>query len=365
MNRPRTVNAVPAHEATIEARVSRARRLLARLANVRGWLAFVFVVAALSAWYIAAFGLAGFLQQFINGVQRGSIYALIALGFTMVYGIIRLINFAQGDIFMFGAYIAAFVGAALLGHGHWLAFGAALLGAMAATAALGVLIERVAYRPLRNSPKFSALTTAMGVSILLENFFAVPPKSAPFPLNLIVFGPDYRHFPALIDVSYYSFGSVYFTTLHVVDFVLAVALMIVLDYVVRRTNTGKAMRAVAFSMDGAKLMGIDVNRIIAITFALGSALSAAAGLMYGVTYGILASPYFGIFPGLQAFIAAVLGGIGSIPGAVLGGFVMGITETFATSVNSNLGYMSSFIILIVVLLFKPAGLLGRLQREKV
>jgi branched-chain amino acid transport system permease protein len=205
----------------------------------------------------------------------------------------------------------------------------------------------------------------MGVSILLENFFAISPHAVPFPLNHVVFGPDYRHFPALIDVGYYAFGSIYFTTLHILDFDLAVALMVLLNWFVRRTSTGKAMRAVAFSMDGAKLMGVDVDRTIAITFAIGSALSAAAGLMYGVTYGILASPYFGIFPGLQAFIAAVLGGIGSIPGAVLGGFVMGISETFATSVDSNLGYMSSFVILIVVLLFKPAGLLGKLQREKV
>lgn len=341
------------------------KRLSRRGSAVRGWVIFVGVIAALIWWYVDVFGFASFLQQLINGIQRGSIYALIALGFTMVYGIIGLINFAQGDIFMFGAYIAAFIGAVLLAHGHWLGFFGALAGTMLITAALGVLIERVAYRPLRNSPKFSALTTAMGVSILLENFFAVSPRVAPFPLNLIVFGPDYRHFPALIDVGYYAFGSVYFTTLHIVDFVLAVLLMVLLNYFVRHTNTGKAMRAVSFSMDGAKLMGLNVNLVIAITFAVGSALSAAAGLMYGVTYGILASPYFGIFPGLQAFIAAVLGGIGSIPGAVLGGFVMGISETFATSVDSNLGYMSSFIILIVVLLFKPAGLLGTLQREKV
>ncbi len=326
---------------------------------------FMIVIVALGWWYIEAFGTAAFLQQLINGLQRGSIYALIALGFTMVYGIIGLINFAQGDIFMFGAYVAAIIGAPLLAYGHWWGFAGALLGSMLITAALGVLIERIAYRPLRNSPKFSALTTAMGVSILLENFFAISPRDVPFPLNLIVFGPDYRHFPALIDVAYYSFGGIYFTTLHILDFVLAVLLMVLLNYFVRHTNMGKAMRAVAFSMDGAKLMGLNVNSVIAITFAVGSALSAAAGLMYGVTYGILASPYFGIFPGLQAFIAAVLGGIGSIPGAVLGGFVMGISETFATSVDSNLGYMSSFVILIVVLLFKPAGLLGTLQREKV
>jgi branched-chain amino acid transport system permease protein len=341
------------------------KRFGKRYASVRRWSIIACVVVALSWWYIDAFGFDSFLQQLINGLQRGSIYALIALGFTMVYGIIGLINFAQGDIFMFGAYIAAFVGAVLLGFGHWLGFLGALAGTMLITAALGVLIERVAYRPLRNSPKFSALTSAMGVSIFLENFFAVSPHSAPFPLNLIVFGPDYIHFPALIDVGYYSVGGIYFTTLHILDFVLAVVLMVLLNYLVRHTNTGKAMRAVAFSMDGAKLMGLNVDLVIAITFAVGSALSAAAGLMYGVTYGILASPYFGLFPGLQAFIAAVLGGIGSIPGAVLGGFVMGLSETFATSIDSNLGYMSSFVILILVLLFKPAGLLGTLQKEKV
>jgi branched-chain amino acid transport system permease protein len=205
----------------------------------------------------------------------------------------------------------------------------------------------------------------MGVSLFLENFFALPPASVPFPLNRIVFGPNYMRFPSLVDVQYYVIGYVYFTSLHVLDFALAVALMIVLNYVVRHTTTGKAMRAVAFNKDGARLMGVDVNRTVAVTFALGSALGAASGLMYGITYGILASPYFGIFPGLQAFIAAVLGGIGVIPGAVFGGLVMGVSETFATSINSNLGYMTSFLILIVVLLVRPAGLLGRVEREKV
>jgi branched-chain amino acid transport system permease protein len=316
-------------------------------------------------WYVASFGLAAFLQQLINGLQRGSIYALIALGFTMVYGIIQLINFAHGDIFMFGAYIAAFTGGALLSRGDWVALIGALIVSMATTALLGVLIERIAYRPLRYRPRFSALTTAMGVSIFLENFLALPPRSVPFPLDHVVFGPNYIRFPPLVDVQYYVIGDVYFTTLHILDFALALALMVLLTYAIRHTTTGKAMRAVAFSKDGARLMGISVDRTIAMTFAIGSALGAASGVMYGMTYGILASPYLGIFPGLQAFIAAVLGGIGIIPGAVLGGFVMGISETFATSINSNLGYMTSFIILIVVLLVRPAGLLGRLQREKV
>lgn len=326
------------------------------------------IVAALIlfiAWYIATHGLAAFLQQLINGLQRGSIYALIALGFTMVYGIVQLINFAHGDIVMFGAYIAGFVGGALLGQGHWLAFFAALTVSMVLTACLGVLIERVAYRPLRYRPRFSALTTAMGVSLFLENFFALQPGSVPFPLSHIVFGPNYIRFPELIKVEYYQLGPVYITTMHILDFALALGLMVVLSLVIRHTVTGKAMRAVAFSKDGARLMGINVNRTIAITFAIGSALGAASGLMYGITYGILASPYFGIFPGMQAFIAAVLGGIGIIPGAVLGGFVMGVSETLATSINSNLGYLTSFVILIVVLLFRPAGLLGKLQPEKV
>ena len=323
------------------------------------------LVLVFCVWYSFAFGSTAFVQQLINGLQRGSIYALVALGFTMVYGIIQLINFAHGDIFMFGAYIAAYVGGMLLGQGLWFAFFGALLVSMMATAILGVVIERVAYRPLRYRPRFSALTTAMGVSLFLENFFALPPASVPFPLNRIVFGPNYMRFPSLVDVQYYVIGDVYFTSLHVLDFALAVALMIVLNYVVRHTTTGKAMRAVAFNKDGARLMGVDVNRTIAVTFALGSALGAASGLMYGITYGILASPYFGIFPGLQAFIAAVLGGIGVIPGAVFGGLVMGVSETFATSINSNLGYMTSFLILIAVLLVRPAGLLGRVEREKV
>jgi branched-chain amino acid transport system permease protein len=327
--------------------------------------ALVAGLALFAWWYVASYGPTVFLQQFINGLQRGSIYALIALGFTIVYGIIQLINFAHGDIFMFGAYMAAFVGGALLTQGHWAAFVGALVVSMLVTACLGMLIERVAYRPLRYRPRFSALTTAMGVSLFLENFFALPPHSVPFPLDRIVFGPNYVRFPTLVNVEYYSVGGIYFTTMHVLNFAMAILLMLLLSHVIRHTVTGKAMRAVAFSKDGAKLMGIDVDRTIAITFAIGSALGAASGLMYGMTYGILASPYFGIFPGLQAFIAAVLGGIGIIPGAVLGGFLMGLSETFATSINSNLGYMTSFVILIVVLLFKPAGLLGRLQREKV
>lgn len=323
------------------------------------------VVVGFSWWYGATYGVTVFFQQLINGLQRGSIYALIALGFTMVYGIIELINFAHGDIFMFGAYIAAFVGGALLSRGYWVAFFAALLVSMVVTGLLGVLIERVAYRPLRYKPRFSALTTAMGVSLFLENFFALPPHAVPFPLNHVVFGPNYIRFPALLEVQYYSSGGIYFTTLHILDFVLAILLMLLLVYVIHYTLVGKAMRAVAFNKDGAKLMGINVDWTIAATFAIGSGLGAASGLLYGMTYGILASPYFGIFPGLQAFIAAVLGGIGIIPGAVLGGFLMGVSETFATSINSNLGYMISFLLLIVVLLFKPAGLLGRLRREKV
>jgi len=330
------------------------------------WTIVVILAALLSlTWYVVDFGPAAFLQQLLNGLQRGSIYALIALGFTMVYGVVKLINFAHGDIFMFGAYVASFSGATLLGSGHWVAFVGALAIAMTLTALLGVAIERIAYRPLRDRPRFSALTTAMGVSLFLENFFALPPNAVPFPLNHIVFGPNYISFPPLIVVEYFSLGPIYVTTMHILDFALAIVLMVLLHLFIKRTITGKAMRAVAFSRDGAKLMGINVDRTIATTFAVGSALGAASGLMYGMTYGVLASPYFGIFPGLQAFIAAVLGGIGSIPGAVLGGFLMGISETFATSVNSNLGYMTSFIILIVVLLFRPSGLIGKLQREKV
>ncbi len=313
-------------------------------------LAFILAGLLLAVWYVYQYGGAAALQQLINGLQRGSIYALIALGFTMVYGIVKLINFA---------------GSALLGNGHFVAFVGALLISMAATALLGVMIERIAYRRLRDRPRFSALTTAMGVSLFLENFFALPPASVPFPLNHIVFGPNYLSFPQLIPVEYYSVGPIYVTSMHILDLGLALVLMVVLHAFIKHTITGKAMRAVAFNTDAAKLMGINVNRTIAITFAVGSALGAASGLMYGMTYGILASPYLGIFPGLQAFIAAVLGGIGSIPGAVLGGFLMGVSETLATSIDSNLGYMTSFLILIVVLLFRPSGLLGKFQREKV
>lgn len=332
----------------------------------RRWCWWLLAGAATLA-YIAHYGLTTFLQQFLNGLQIGSIYALIALGYTMVYGIVKLINFAHGDLFMFGAYIACFTGAAALGGEPFsiLAFVLALVTAMAATALLGWGIERVAYRPLREQPRLSALITALGVSLLLENFFALPPEQVPWPLQHLVFGPQFIHFPDLLPVTVWQIGGVSVSSLNIVNLAVAFFLMLALEWFVQRTRTGMAMRAVALNRDAAALMGVNVNRIIALTFVIGSALGAAGGMLFALRYGTLQSPYLGVWPGLKAFIAAVLGGIGSVPGAMLGGVLMGLTETYATSINSNLGSGIAFILLIVVLLVRPAGLLGVTRREKV
>lgn len=327
---------------------------------------FVFAIICIFLFiYILYFGLQSFLQQLINGIQLGSIYALIALGYTMVYGIIKLINFAHGDLFMFGAYISCFLGNYLIAKHYHFAFIIVLIFSMAVTALLGMAIEKIAYKPLRFKPRLAALITALGVSLFLENFFALSPNSVPFPLNKIVFGPAFIPFPALIVDKTYSFAGVSINNIKILDISVSIILMILLQYIVKKTKIGKAMRAVAFHKDASLMMGININKIISITFGIGTSLAAAAGTLFALNYGQLQSPYLGIWPGLKAFIAAVLGGIGNIPGAMLGSYLMGISETFATSINSNFGYGIAFIILIVVLIFKPAGLLGRFTKEKV
>jgi len=296
-------------------------------------------------------------QQLANGIAWGSIYALIALGYTMVYGILRLINFAHGDIYMVGAFTAYFAARALAAGGASpspVYAVVVLLAAMAACAVLGILIEFFAYRPVRRSSRLTALITAIGVSLLLEN------------LGIRIFGADPKFFPQLIAPKNIDLGGGVMVTNHQITVVVvSLVLMVGLTLFIARTKTGKAMRAVAFHRDAASLMGIPVNRIITITFAIGSALAAAAGVLVGLTNPKI-EPLMGIMPGVKAFVAAVLGGIGSVPGAVIGGVVMGVSEYLVVGyVSSTFRDAIAFVILILVLLIKPAGILGRNVAEKV
>lgn len=290
------------------------------------------------------------IQQLINGVSLGSIYALIALGYTMVYGILSLINFAHGDIYMIGA----FVGYALttfLGLG----FLPSLLISMVATSILGMAVEKIAYKPMRNSSRIAILITAISVSLFLQ-------------YTMVYFvGPETRTFPQVLESQRLTLfnGSVILDTKNIYILVITVILMITLQFVVKKTKVGKAMRAVALDKDAAELMGINVNKIISYTFAMGSALAGAAGVLVGVYYNTI-NPLMGAGPGLKAFVAAVLGGIGLIPGAVFGGFFLGITETLVSAFGGSI-YKDAvaFAILIVILLVKPTGLLGKNLKEKV
>jgi branched-chain amino acid transport system permease protein len=297
-----------------------------------------------------------FAQQLVNGIAWGSIYALIALGYTMVYGILRLINFAHGDVYMIGAfsgyYLAGALGVSETGGSVGRAL-VVLLGAMLICALLGVIIERAAYKPVRRHPRISALITAIGVSLLLEN------------VGLLIFGSNPKFFPQIIASQKYTVGGVTITNHQLIVIAVSLALMLALRWVVLRTRVGRAMRAVSFSRDAASLMGIDADKTITVTFAIGSALAAAAGVLVALSNPKI-DPLMGIMPGLKAFVAAVLGGIGNIPGAVIGGIVMGVTETLVV------GYLSStyrdaiaFAVLILILLVRPGGILGRAQVEKV
>ena len=289
-----------------------------------------------------------FLSQLINGLHVGSIYALIALGYTMVYGIVKLINFAHGDIIMVGAYTALVIVSSL-----GLPFYVGVLAAMVMCVVFGVVIERIAYKPLRSSPRISSLITAIGVSFFLQN------------LAQLIFSANPRPFPKVFDVESLKIGSltISFTTL--ITVVVSVLLMIALHAFVRRAKMGKAMRAVSEDMGAAQLMGINVNTTITVTFAIGCALAAIGAALYSAAYPSI-YPTMGSLPGLKAFIAAVLGGIGLLPGAMLGGFIMGIAESLTKAfISSQLADAVVYGILIVVLLFKPAGLLGKNTREKV
>ncbi|MDR2434571.1 MAG: branched-chain amino acid ABC transporter permease [Treponema sp.] len=293
------------------------------------------------------------LQQLINGVSLGSIYALIALGYTMVYGIVLLINFAHGDILMVGAYTAFFVlGAVGAGPlGMLLAF----IVSMIICASFGVTIERFAYRPLRSAPRLNSLITAIAVSLILENGVRVLP----------FIGPNPRQFPRPAVVNIQFGGSLSISNIQIIVIILSALLMLALNYIINYTKRGKAMRAVSFDIRTASLMGISVNGIISFTFALGSVLAAAGGVLYASAYPQV-TPLMGMMPGLKAFVAAVLGGIGSIPGAMLGGFILGIAETFTKGfISSQFSDAISFSVLIIVLLIKPTGILGKKHRVKV
>lgn len=301
------------------------------------------------------------LQQLFNGLSLGSIYALIALGYTMVYGILKLINFAHGEVFMVGAYTGLF-------SASWLGVEAmeqagkpfplhlallVLLLSMLSAALLGVLVELLAYRPVRRAPRLTPLITAIGMSLLLQN------------LAMLVFTPSPRRFPPIVSEVRYEVAGVIVTNVRIMIFVVAIVLMAGLHLLVQHTWAGKAMRAVSLNQDAARLMGINVNRTISWTFAIGSGLAAAGGLLFGLDQ-ITVNPTMGVLTGLKAFVAAVLGGIGRIPGAVLGGFIIGMAEQLTA------GYLSpdyrdaiTFFILIAILLLKPEGLLGVVRPEKV
>ena len=289
-----------------------------------------------------------FAQQLINGVSLGSIYALIALGYTMIYGIIKLINFAHGDIYMVGAYFG-FVATSMLG----LSFLPALIFSMVAAAIVGIIIERGAYRPMRNAPRIAILITAIGVSFFLEYGM------------ILIATPQPRTFPAVFEGAIYNVGGLIVNSQQIVILVSALVLMAGLTYIVNKTKIGKAMRAVSFDTDAARLMGIDIDRVISMTFALGSALAAAAGVLVGIYYNSI-DPLMGMMPGMKAFVAAVLGGIGIIPGAMLGGIIMGVVEAMVSGFfSSTFRDAAAFGILIIILLYKPSGILGKNIREKV
>jgi branched-chain amino acid transport system permease protein len=315
-----------------------------------------------------------FLQELVIGVTTGAIYALIALGYTMVYGIIELINFAHGDIFMIGTFVcvsifAAFgittsstapTGFALVG-----VLLITLLGAIAVCAVLGVVIERVAYRPLRNAPRLAPLISAIGVSLILED------------VGKLWKGITFVSFPQIFPQIFYHIGPIVITSINILVLIVALVLMVGLQWLVTRTRTGRAMRAVAQDREAAALMGVNVNRIIAITFFIGAGLAGAAGLIYGLQFGSTIF-YLGFTLGLFAFTAAVLGGIGNLVGAMLGGVLIGVIEALSTLIpdsnNGGIGLPHGgaawheaiiFVVLILILVFRPSGLLGQQTPEKV
>ncbi len=298
-----------------------------------------------------------YLQQTFNALQVGSIYALIAVGYTMVYGILTMINFAHGDIFMVSTYIAFFFSAFLLGLAVGLPpaviFGATVVVAMFLTALVAVGIERLAYKPLRTAPRVSLVITALGMGIFLET------------ITLAVIGPEPRQIPALFPNTNYNIAGATVSTLQIAIIVLSFLCMLILDLIVRRTMVGMAMRAISFDKTAVPLMGVPLDTIVSATFALGAAIAAVGGTMYGMAYQL--DPYMGIRIGWWAFISAVVGGIGNIRGAMIGAFILGFVEVFTPVFLPSSTYRDfvAFSLLLILLIFRPTGILGTPQLKKV
>ncbi|MBE6024640.1 MAG: branched-chain amino acid ABC transporter permease [Cellulosilyticum sp.] len=290
----------------------------------------------------------GFIEQLINGLNLGSIYALMALGYTMVYGIAKMLNFAHGDIIMVGAYTLSLV-MTNLGMPPIIA----ILASVVVCSLLGVTIEKIAYKPLRSASPLTVLITAIGVSYFLQS------------VALLIFGSNKRKVESAITMSGIKIGALELTGESVVTLGVTILIMVGLTLFIKKTKLGKAMLAVSEDKGAAQLMGINVNQTISITFAIGSALAAVAGVLFVSSYGFV-GPYTGSLPGIKAFVAAVLGGIGSIPGAMLGGIILGIIESLSKAyISTNLSDAIVFSVLIIVLLVKPSGLLGKVRMDKV
>jgi branched-chain amino acid transport system permease protein len=293
-----------------------------------------------------------FFQQLLNGLSLGAIYALIALGYTMVYGVLRFINFAHSDIFMVGAFVGYYAGQHLP-ENSWTGAIVVLVAAMVVCALLGVTIERLAYRPLRNAPTLNVLITAIGMSLLLEYS------------GQVFFGATPRTFPNVFPSVALPLGTLTLSSNQLIVIVVSIGLLVALQLIVFKTKMGTAMRAVSLNRQAAQLVGINVNTVISFTFAIGSSLAGAGGVLYALNYPAI-DPLMGVMPGLKAFVAAVLGGIGNIPGAALGGLLLGTVETFVSGSSlSTYKDAIAFAVLIIILLFRPAGLLGRFTVEKV
>lgn len=288
------------------------------------------------------------IQQLINGLSLGSVYALVALGYTMVYGIINLLNFAHGDVYMVGA----FVGYYIITNFN-LGFLPTLILTMLITGILGLVIYQVAYRPLRNSTRIASLITAIGMSYLLQNGM------------IYIAGPQTRSFPQIINNKLFHIGPIQISTMQLLMLTTTILLMVSLQLIVHQTKFGKAMRAVSNDPEAAQLMGINSNQVISFTFFLGSMLAGAGGMLVGMYYNTI-TPTMGAGPGLKAFIAAVVGGIGNIPGAMLGGYLIGVTEVMISAFgNSMVRDAVVYFILIIILLVRPSGILGKYEPEKV
>lgn len=288
-----------------------------------------------------------FAQQAINAIQQGSIYALIALGYSMVYGVLTMINFAHGDLFMVGAFACL-----LIASFFPLPFIVILILVMLATGFLGALLERLAYRPLRNAPRVSAIITALGCGLVIENV-------------VLSLSPYAKPMPPLFTVTGYHLGGLSVSTLQLMIIGVSIALMLGLDFLIRRTSFGMAMRAISFDAKTVPLLGIPLNRIISVTFLIGAGLGGAAGMLYGQAYPVIAAS-MGILVGWKAFVAAVVGGIGSIRGAVLGGYILGTVEVMTVAfLPSTYRDLVAYSLLLVILIFKPYGLLGKAPNQKV